>query len=466
MSLLAAVAGVERSFDEGRFFADLARRVAYKTESPKPERRAELERYLREELGPSFERLGFTWQIHDNPDPAGGPLLVARRDEGPEGPRLLTYGHGDVVPGQEARWTKGEGPWRLSADGDRWYGRGAADNKGQHSIVLAALEAVLKTRGSLGFNATALIETGEECGSPGLRAFCAANKDLLAADLFIASDGPRLTAEQPTLFLGARGCFEFELSVDLREGAHHSGNWGGLLANPAVLLSHARASLTDARGRILVEDWRPPPIPASVRRALEGLTPGGGPGAPAIDSDWGEPGLTAAEQVYGWNSFEILALEAGDPAQPVGAVLPRARAVCQLRYVVPCDPAAFLPALRRHLDKRGLTMVDVSARPGTMAATRLDPDNPWVRWAVEIMESVCAKKVALLPNLGGSLPNDAFAEVLNLPTLWVPHSYAGCQQHGADEHLLASVAREGLAIMTALFWQLGVRAQAGAGSQA
>jgi len=43
---------------------------------------------------------------------------------------------------------------------DRWYGRGTADNKGQHTINLAALEQVLRARGGrLGFNLTILIET-------------------------------------------------------------------------------------------------------------------------------------------------------------------------------------------------------------------------------------------------------------------------------------------------------------------
>jgi hypothetical protein len=53
------------------------------------------------------------------------------------------------------------------------------------------------------------------------------------------------------------------------------------------------------------------------------------------------------------------------------------------------------------------------------------------------------------------LPNDAFSELLGLPTIWVPHSYPGCSQHAANEHLLASVAREGLQIMAGLFWDLG-----------
>jgi hypothetical protein len=42
-----------------------------------------------------------------------------------------------------------------------------------------------------------------------------------------------------------------------------------------------------------------------------------------------------------------------------------------------------------------------------------------------------------------------------VPTVWVPHSYGGCSQHAPDEHLLAPIAREALAIMAGLFWDLG-----------
>ena len=61
----------------------------------------------------------------------------------------------------------------------------------------------------------------------------------------------------------------------------------------------------------------------------------------------------------------------------------------------------------------------------------------------------------LLPNLGGSLPNDVFTDTLGLPTVWIPHSYPACAQHAPDEHLLGSLARESLRLMTGLFWDLG-----------
>ena len=103
---------------------------------------------------------------------------------------------------------------------------------------------------------------GEEAASPGLQAVCEQQREALRADLLIACDGPRVSAARPTLFLGSRGAVNFSLRVRARSRGYHSGNWGGVLIDPATVLSHAVASLVDARGRILVEALRPPPIPA------------------------------------------------------------------------------------------------------------------------------------------------------------------------------------------------------------
>ena len=62
---------------------------------------------------------------------------------------------------------------------------------------------------------------------------------------------------------------------------------------------------------------------------------------------------------------------------------------------------------------------------------------------------------ATLPRLGAGWPNDAFFEVLGLPTIWVPNSYPACSQHAPNEHLLIPIARVGLAIMAGLYWDLG-----------
>src|SRR5207253_321209 len=183
--------------------------------------------------------------------------------------------------------------------------------------------------------------------------------ELLKADVPIASDGPRLQRERPTLFLGSRGALNFDLTVDLRAGGHHSGNWGGLLANPGIILAHAIASITDARGAIRIAEWRPNTLTPSVRAALADLEVSGGDDGPTIDENWGEPGLKPPERVYGWSSFEVLAFVTGNPERPVNAIPARASATCQLRYVVGIEPHDILPALRRHLDRSGFPMVKV-----------------------------------------------------------------------------------------------------------
>jgi acetylornithine deacetylase/succinyl-diaminopimelate desuccinylase-like protein len=418
LSRTHAIDHATHHFDSGAFRSDLNRRVGLPTESQEANRAATLLSYLTDEIVPSAQQLGFSTRIVDNPIEGFGPFLLASHHEGDDLPTVLIYGHGDVVRGYDSQWREPLTPWAITVEGDRWYGRGTADNKGQHSINLAALASVMAARdGKLRFNAKLLIEMGEETGSPGLKAICERFREELAADVLIASDGPRLAASRPTVFLGSRGAVNFSLSLNLRNGAHHSGNWGGLLRNPATVLANALASLVDGRGVIAVDGLRPPPIPDAVRRALADIDVGGGPNDPAVDDNWGEPGLTPAERVFGWNSFEVLAFKAGNPENPVNAIPSGALAHCQLRFVVGTDWERLDAHLRAHLDVHGFTMVDVTVERGA-PATRLNPDDPWVTWAIGSLERTTGKKTAVLPNLGGTLPN------------WCSRTRSACRRSG------------------------------------
>lgn len=338
--------------------------------------------------------------------------------------------------------------------GERWYGRGTAGNKAQHTINLAAMRSVQEIRGELGFNAIVLIETGEECGSARLSEFCAEHSELFEADVLIASDGPRQQRERPLVFMGTRGAFNFTMSLELREGGHHSGNWGRLLANPRLIMANALASMIDQRGQILVDGWKAPPMTDTVRTAIGEVAVGGGENDPEIN-DWGDPSLTPSERVFGSNTFEVLAFETGNPRNPVNAIPPRAVAHGHLRFVTSTNVDDLLPELRRHLDACGYEPIELKPRAVMMNPTRLDPTHPWAQWAVGSIARTTGGPVAVLPNLGGSLPNDIFADLLGLPTIWIPHSYTGCSQHAPSEHVLAPVCREALGIMAGLWWDVG-----------
>ena len=461
MSREQAVAHALNAFDDegGGYFAELAECVAIPTESQRPDSLPELQRYLSDAMTPRFEALGYDCRIYENPVEGCGPVLLASRIEGDDLPTAIGYGHGDVILGQEGEWANDRSPWTLSFEGERIYGRGTADNKGQHLAHILALRAVLATRGKLGFNSKFIIEMGEENGSKGFQEVIAQNRDDFAADFYFASDGPRADIARPNISLGNRGCCNFDLVVGLREGGHHSGNWGGLLASPGIILSHAIASIVDGRGKILVDAWRPEGIPDSVFAALKGVERDAGPDAPEIDDDWGEPGFSRSEKVSAWNSFEILALKIGNPEKPLNAVPPSARARCQLRHVVETSSDRIVADLRAHLDAHGFQAVRIEEPPaanqGLFKAARTNPDHPWATWLKAAVDRGGKGDCAVVPCSGGSNVTGIIEAELGIPFSWLPMSYMGCSQHAPDEHIVKPLMRNGMALIAGVYWDLG-----------
>ena len=446
-----AVQHATQYFDKGYFKKDLAELISVKTESQNNE--CNLENYYDQNIIPMLVKMGFKCKVMENPLSKANIILFAERIENAEFSTILTYGHGDVVLGQDSSWDNGLSPYKLIEKDNRYYGRGTADNKGQHLINIKALNSLLSVQKKLGFNFKILFEMGEEIGSPGLKAFCQQNKELLKADVFIASDGPRISQKIPTIFTGSRGGINFDLSVNLRDNAHHSGNFGGILKDPSIILSHAIASITDARGQINIPEWLPTSLTPDIKEILAKL-----PLVDAgfdLDPDWGQKELTMTERVFGWNSFSVLAMLSGEPEAPLNAISGHARSTCQLRFVVGTDVNKIIPALRNHLNSFGFEDVNIhESEMIPFPATRLEMSNSWLCLITKSLENSMGGKIGLLHNLGGSFPNDSFSEILELPTIWIPHSYAGCAQHSPNEHLSVPLARQALVCMTALFADL------------
>src|ERR1700761_4791826 len=107
MSRHDALAAAAAYFDDGRFRADLQRRGAFRTESDTGAPGPVLGAHLADELAPALQAPGFACEQIPTPEAGGGPFLVARRIEDPALPTVLSYGHGDVVSGQDAQWDDG-----------------------------------------------------------------------------------------------------------------------------------------------------------------------------------------------------------------------------------------------------------------------------------------------------------------------------------------------------------------------
>ena len=181
-----------------------------------------------------------------------------------------------------------------------------------------------------------------------------------------------------------------------------------------------------------------------LRHLRLGLRPASGGRAAGAEA----AGIQLQDAPYRGSSQSAIALMGGEIQLGIDTV------VGQLRFVVGTDWQNVQATLREHLDAHGFSQVEI-AMGMHCGATRLDLHNPWVDWTMASLQASAGQPATLLPNLAGSLPNDIFADQLGLPTLWVPHSYPACAQHAPNEHLLAPVAREGLAVMAGLFWDLG-----------
>ena len=445
----------ENLFVDGEFIANLRSLVSFVTDSKNSVSNENLIRYYVDGLSGILAELGLQTEIIDNPIKNAPPFLIGKRIESSELKTILLYGHGDTVPLQQELWNEGISPSKLKIIDEKIYGRGVADNKGQHLVNLMALLSVLKTRKKLGFNIKVIFEMGEEVGSPGLFELCEQYKNYLKSDVLIASDGPRVAVDVPTVFLGSRGAINFELEVKYREGAHHSGNWGGVLRDPGVRLSHALSIITNKTGNILIENWKPTSLTEEVRDRLN-LLPNTVSKTLEIDENWGEPGLSSNEKLFGWNSFSILAMKSGDIDVPVNAIQPSAKALCQLRFVVGTDENKVISSLREHLDQHGFQDIKIiSENAINFEASRTNLDNVWLKKIEHILEEFYGDKIHVIPNLAGSLPNNCFTDILNIPTIWIPHSYKECSQHAPNEHLPINLLRDALLLMTNLYWNLG-----------
>ena len=446
----------KKLFVDGIFFEQLRNLVQIVTDSKNSRCAEDLVVYYTRGLSNILTELGIQTEIVENPIKNSPPFLIGSRMESPELKTILLYGHGDTVPLQEGQWNEGIRPSDLKIIDDKIYGRGVADNKGQHLINLLALHSVLRTRTKLGFNLKIIFEMGEEIGSPGLCEFCEAYKEYFISDVLIASDGPRVAVDVPTIFLGSRGALNFELEVNYRSGAHHSGNWGGVLSDPGIRLSNALSTIADKNGKILIDNWKPTSLTSSVRERLN-LLPNTISDTLDIDENWGEPGLSSNEKLFGWNSFSILALKSGNIDVPVNAIQPSAKALCQLRFVVGTNANEVISSLRDHLDQQGFTDVKIITENAiNFQASRTDLNNVWLQKVENILEKFYRDKIHVIPNLAGSLPNNCFTDILEIPTIWIPHSYKECSQHAPNEHLPINLLESSLLLMTNLYWNLGI----------
>lgn len=324
------------------------------------------------------------------------PAVIGRRPAPPGAPTVLLYAHYDVQPpGDLDEWRSP--PFELSARAGRWYGRGAADCKGNVVAHLTALRALGER---LPVGVTVLVEGAEEQSSRGLARYVTQHPSELEADAVIIGDSGGAAEGVPALTVALRGIVTLVVSVRTMRAAVHSGMFGGPAPDALAALIRILDSLYDARGNTVIEGlppsdaWRGAPYPDAAFRSEVGLAEGVGlMGTGSV-----------AERLWARPAVTVLGIDCPPVAGSSMSVSARARARVSLRIPPGVDARAAAVALTGHLEARAPWHAQVSTQlEGAVPAVQTPLTGAAHATARDAMDLAYGRP-PLLRGDGGSVP--------------------------------------------------------------
>ncbi len=434
----AVSAGMPRGRD------DLARLVALRSVANPAIEPAEECLAAAELVRSLFEEVGVRGvEAVQTPD---GSLAVVGRTPGPTGsPSVVLYSHHDVVPvGDLDEWSTP--PWRLTERDGRWFGRGAADCKGNIVATLLALRALTEVLGHWPVEVAVVCEGSEEQSSGGMEALARSRPELVACDAFVLADTGNIALGRPTLTTSLRGTGSVLVTVRTMTHPAHSGTYGGAAPDALQALLMALASLRDASGETTVDGldhtatWDGAPVDPEAFREDAGLLDEVAP----LTGDG-----TIADRVWARPAATVLAIDCPPVSQVTAAVQGEARAVVNLRVPAGVDARTAQELLVAHLHRHTpfgaqVEVVPVSLGQGFLART----DGRAYSAMGRAMAAAFGRDV-VTTGQGGSIPLAvALSELVpDAEVLLLGVEEPACRIHGPDESVdPGELARTALAL--------------------
>lgn len=456
-ALLAAALGRAASSRESDL-ADLMEELRIPSVSTLPERRDDCIRNA-EWLKQRLERVGFEGRLVDVVE-NGNPVVVAEWNGAPGKPHLTIYGHYDVQPPDPLDLWESP-PFEPKVRRGHLYGRGAADNKGNHMTAIKSVEHLLES-GGLPINVRFLLEGEEEISGRSLPTYLRQNAKQLATDSVLIWDVGFDENGRPSLATALRGLLYIELHASGPAVDVHSGSFGGVSPNPVNTLARIIGELKDWDGRVTIpafyddvvdpspeelESWRKDE-PGYQREVLR-LT-----GARALE---GEPQYMAIERAGSRPTLDANGILGGFVGHGQKTVIPAtAFAKLSMRLVPDQDWTAIFASLKTYLQK--LTTPGVAIRAELLSAAppvTCGVDHAAAS-ALRAAFSEAFDKETALVRIGGSIPVAVdFQEALGAPLVISGIEQADCAIHSPNEHLLVSQYTTGIEALIRFMCRLG-----------
>ena len=348
---------------------------------------------------------------------------------------LMFYNHYDVQPAEPFDlWD--DPPFSGTRKGNKIFGRGATDDKGELITRIKAVEACLKATGDVPCNIKFVIEGEEETGSAHIEEYLKKYKKKFSCDGVIWEFGYVDAKNRPIIGLGMKGLLFVELSVTESIRDAHS-SLAVLIKNPAWRLIEAAKTLRDSNGKILIKDWYKEVIPLS-KRDLK-LIENEPFDENIFKKEFGlksflgnKKGLEAKKALVGDATCNIAGFISGYVGDGAKTVLPGSALIkIDFRLVPKMEPKKQMMRLKNHLKSKGFSDVKIKVFHGE-AAARTDSSSPFVNHVKTAVDKIFGKSILNVSNAGTG-PMHPFVEILKAPCISIGSTYMFSRIHSPNE---------------------------------
>lgn len=348
---------------------------------------------------------------------------------------ILFYNHYDVQPEEPIElWT--DPPFSGKIKGNKIYGRGSADDKGELVTRIKAVESFLKTTGDVPCNVKFLVEGEEEIGSMHVESYLKKYQKKLSCDGVIWEFGYVDEKDRPIISLGMKGLLYVELSIreSIRD-AHSS--LAVLIENPAWRLVEALKTLRDKSGKILIKDWYKE-VDKFTSQEL-GVISHEPFDIKSFKKEYGitrflgnKKGIEIQKAIVGDPTCNIAGFSSGWEGPGAKTVLPsKAMVKIDFRLVPKMDPIKQLARLKKHLKTKGFEDIHVHMIHGE-AASRTQIFDPFVKVVKEAADESFGTSIMSISSAGTG-PMHSFAKVLKAPCISIGSTFVYARIHSPNE---------------------------------
>ena len=348
---------------------------------------------------------------------------------------LLFYNHYDVQPAEPFDlWD--DPPFSGIQKGNKIFGRGATDDKGELITRIKAVEACLKTTGDVPCNIKFVIEGEEETGSAHIEKYLKKYKKKFSNDGVIWEFGYVDAKNRPIIGLGMKGLLFVELSVkESTQDAHSS--LAVLIKNPAWRLIDAVKTLRDSSGKILIKDWykevtslskqdleliQKEPFDENVFKKEFGIKSFVG----------NKKGMDAKKALVAGATCNIAGFVSGYIGDGAKTILPSDALIkIDFRLIPKMDPKKQVTRLKNHLKSKGFGDVKIKIFHGE-AAARTDSSDPFVSQVKDAADKSFGTSILNVSNAGTG-PMYPFVDILKAPCISIGSTYMFSRIHSPNE---------------------------------